>query len=564
MFNPVCDNLNLLWARLLIEECARLNIQDVCIAPGSRNAPLTMACANHCKLHCHTHFDERGLGYMALGIAKASHRPVLVICTSGTAVANLYPAFIEAAQTGVLLLVACADRPDELLNCGANQAIRQPGIFAHYPVAEVALPAPTELFSPRALLGKLDDLVGQMYTQQGPALLNCPYREPFYPNGQSIDFSSYLATIEPWLKHDQPLSYVSRPLTNSELAPDWPPSKHSKVLIILGAMASEQANAVLSWARTTGWPIIADIQSQVTGFSEVISAVDLLLSHTKLASAEFDLIIQFGGRLVSKTLGQWLSGQTGGYYQIEPLGRRLDPSWQTTHRFATDAKSWIHAHPAPTYQREDAMLWRRAQQQLPIPQGDDELAMVAILATLIPPQSALMLGNSLAIRHMQIVANRLPKRLDIYTNRGCSGIDGLLASGCGIAQYAELTTVLLGDTSLLHDLNSLVLTKTIRSTLIICVINNDGGGIFELLPVPKHNHLARDYYQLPHGIGFQAAAVQFGINYKHVIDPISLCTAYEEALQQGGTHLLEISSEPSSASKALHRLGEQVRELSSL
>ncbi|CAG9295340.1 2-succinyl-5-enolpyruvyl-6-hydroxy-3-cyclohexene-1-carboxylic-acid synthase [Celerinatantimonas diazotrophica] len=564
MFDPVCDNLNLLWARLLIEECTRLNIQDVCIAPGSRSAPLTIACAHHAKLRCHTHFDERGLGYMALGMAKASDHPVLVICTSGTAVANLYPAFIEAAQTGVLLLIACADRPDELLNCGANQAISQPGIFAHYPVAEVALPAPDEHFPARALLGKLDDLVAQMRSQQGPALLNCPFREPFYPHSQAIDFSAYLADVEHWLSHDQPLNCFTPSLTGQVRTPSWPPAEQTKVLIILGAMDADQANAVLNWAKNTGWPIMADVQSQVAGSSRVISAVDLLLRHSKLASSQFDLIIQFGGRLVSKILGQWLNTQTGEYYQIEPRGKRLDPNWQTTHRFYADAKSWINAHPAPSYQLDDAMHWLQAQQQLPIPQGDDELAMVATLATLIPTQSALMLGNSLAIRHMQLVANHLPKALNIYTNRGCSGIDGLLASGCGIAQYAAVTTVLLGDTSLLHDLNSLALARTTRTTLIICVINNDGGGIFELLPVPTQNHLARDYYQLPHGIEFRAAAVQFGINYQRVINPSTLSTAYEQALQQGGTHLLEILSEPGAASKAIHRLGEQVRELSSL
>lgn len=564
MFDPISDNLNLLWARLLIEECSRLNIQDVCIAPGSRNAPLTMACAAHEKLRCHTHFDERGLGYMALGMAKATQRPVLVICTSGTAVANLYPAFIEAAQTGVLLLIACADRPDELVNCGANQAITQPGIFAHYPVAELSLPAPTEHFPVRALLGKLDDLVAQMHAQQGPALLNCPFREPFYPQGQSVDFSPYLASIQSWLNHDKALSYVSPALTSCDLAPCWPPSRQTKVVLILGAMAPSQANAVLSWAQETGWPILADVQSHVAGDSQVVSAVDLLLRHTPFASSQFDLIIQFGGRLVSKALGQWLAKQTGEYYQIEPQGQRLDPNWQTTRRFNIDAKSWINAHPAPAYQREDARLWQQAQQQLPMPQGDDELAMVATLAPLIPADSSVMLGNSLAIRHMQMVAHRMPKTLNIYTNRGCSGIDGLLASGCGIAQYAKVTTVLLGDTSLLHDLNSLALAKTITTTFIICVINNDGGGIFDLLPVPKQNHLARDYYQLPHGIGFQAAAVQFGIKYKKIIDTMTLCTAYKEALQQGGTHLLEISSEPGAASKAIHQLGEQVRELSSL
>jgi 2-succinyl-5-enolpyruvyl-6-hydroxy-3-cyclohexene-1-carboxylate synthase len=148
-------DLNLLWASLIIEELSRLGVEHVCMAPGSRSTPLTLACAANNKLTKHCHFDERGLGFMALGLAKASNTPVAIITTSGTAVANLYPAIIEASLTRVPLIILSADRPPELLDCGANQAIAQVGMFAQY-AKQLSLPVPDLHLTPTALLSSLD------------------------------------------------------------------------------------------------------------------------------------------------------------------------------------------------------------------------------------------------------------------------------------------------------------------------------------------------------------------------------------------------------------------------
>ncbi len=176
------DNLSLGWARLIIEELWRLGLRDLCFAPGSRSAPLTLAASQHGQLRCHSHFDERGLGFLALGLAKRSARPVALITTSGTAVANLYPAVVEARQSGIPLIVLSADRPPELIDCGANQAIPQVGIFAGYPVFSQNLPTPTSRISPRFLLGTLDQLWLTLAQNPGPAHLNCPFAEPLYPH----------------------------------------------------------------------------------------------------------------------------------------------------------------------------------------------------------------------------------------------------------------------------------------------------------------------------------------------------------------------------------------------
>ncbi|MFM2481915.1 2-succinyl-5-enolpyruvyl-6-hydroxy-3-cyclohexene-1-carboxylic-acid synthase [Celerinatantimonas sp. YJH-8] len=566
MVNPQCNNLNLLWAELIIEELFRLDVRHICIAPGSRSAPLTLAAANHPELIRHVHFDERGLGFFALGIAKATHQSVVLICTSGTAVANLYPAFIEAAQSGYPLIVLAADRPEELIDCGANQAIHQPGIFANYPHRELDLPTPDIHFPPRALLGKLDDLIQQGAQQKAPVLINCRFREPFYPDETTTDFSEYLSGLKTWFTHRHPLCRIHPHQLQISSHPQWPPLPEQRVLIILGALESpEIAQQIVQWANQSGWPVLVDIQSQALAMEGVIHSAEQLMYHSRLQNDTVDWIISFGGRLVGKQLQKWLDRQTAQHWHIQPTGKRLDPNWQISESWHCMIEQWLQSHPPLNRNSLQSSAWQHWQQQLPAPDGENELTYCATLSTLIPSHSQLMIGNSLAIRQMQLVAGgRLKPDITIYANRGCSGIDGLIATGCGLASTGITTTMILGDISLLHDLNSLALTRQLTATVIIIVFNNDGGAIFDLLPVPKQNHIARDYYQLPHGYTFASIAAQFQLHYAVIEGCQALATQYTQALQEGGIHLLELKSRADTATRAIHRLGEQVRELTSL
>lgn len=551
MIKTHCENLNLLWAQLLVEEFYRLGVHDLCIAPGSRNAPLTLAAAAHESITCHTHFDERGLAYYALGLAKASERPVVVICTSGTAVANLYPAFIEAAQTGIPLIVACADRPGELVGCGANQAIHQPGIFADFPVAEVDLAAPDIDFPARALLGKLDDLVNVALTTPGPVLLNCPYREPFYPQQTPVDFTAYLAPLSGWLQSRRPLSRQNINRLVPEKADNW--SQNPTTVVVLGAMCRADMSAVIQWAESTGWPILADIQSQAFGETDVVTDVDRLLVDKPFADAQFERVLQFGGRLVSKRMQQWIAAQSGEHWIINPKPGRLDPAWRGDQFWQCPIAEWLAVHPTQDNLSTDKICWLEAQAKLSPVSGEHELAWMAALTKVIPAGSRLMLGNSLSIRELQMVGGRM-QGVTCYANRGCSGIDGLLATACGIACDGTPTTLVIGDTSLLHDLNSLALCRRNGINLVIVVINNDGGGIFDLLPVPEKNHVNRDFYQLPHGLTFEGAAAQFGLHYERIDHADVLQQSYRDALCAGGVHLLELASTPGAARREIRRL----------
>lgn len=233
---------NLLWGTLILEELSRLGIRHICMAPGSRSTPLTLAAAKQTKLKQHLHFDERGLGFMALGLAKASQTPVAIITASGTAVAYLYPAVIEAWLTRVPLIVLSADRPIELTDCGANQAITQPAIFAQY-AKQINLPIPDMTIRPETLLTLLDEAINN---QSQPVHINCIYREPLYPTTMSADFSQYLNTLGNWQHTDKAYNQYGKPSLISLPSQDTMMRfVHGKGVIIVGTLSQQQNPEVL-------------------------------------------------------------------------------------------------------------------------------------------------------------------------------------------------------------------------------------------------------------------------------------------------------------------------------
>nr|MDT0252802.1 2-succinyl-5-enolpyruvyl-6-hydroxy-3-cyclohexene-1-carboxylic-acid synthase [Endozoicomonas sp.] len=235
--NPA--NINGIWSAVLIEELWRLGVRHCCIAPGSRSAPLTFAVASHGKMTSHVHFDERGLGFFALGLAKATGQPVALVTTSGTAVANLYPAIIEAHQSGVSLVVLTADRPPELIDCGANQAIDQLGVFGAYTGARLDLPTPERAISLRWLLTSIDQSFARSCGQGLPFHINCMFREPLYPQQLEgavlMDNAAYVSSVERWTVSQQPYTdYFLPELTRLPQGESWQNFVDGKGLIVVG------------------------------------------------------------------------------------------------------------------------------------------------------------------------------------------------------------------------------------------------------------------------------------------------------------------------------------------
>ncbi|WP_313363728.1 2-succinyl-5-enolpyruvyl-6-hydroxy-3-cyclohexene-1-carboxylic-acid synthase [Mixta calida] len=545
------SSFNRRWAQVIIATLARHQVRHICIAPGSRSAPLTLAAANEPALACHTHFDERGLGFFALGMAKGLNAPVALIVTSGTAVANLLPAVIEARLTGERLIVLSADRPPELIGCGANQAIAQPGIFSHF-ARRCDLPRPTPDISARWLAATLDEAIAA--TRAGALHVNCPFAEPLY--GPEDDaWRDWLSPLAEWPQQETP--WVSHSVGDGQAPqPDWLRWREKRGVVIAGRIKAEEGAALANWAERLGWPLLADIQSQ-TG--QPLPCADLWLNSPRAQRllTQAELVVQFGGNLVSKRLLQWQQqARPQQWWLIDPLPGRRDPASQPGRRIVSEIDVWLQAHPA-----RDAACWApelsalaaAMQQQVgALLAEEDEALMAHRLAELLPPQGQLCLGNSLLVRLADALA-QLPAGYPVCTNRGASGIDGLIATFAGLQRAVPRPTLaLLGDISTLYDLNSLALLRQVDIPLVLVVVNNDGVRIFSLLPTPPDRREA--FFTLPQGVSFAPAAQMFGLDYRRVEKWETLHEAVHRGFTRRGATLVEFCVPPDRGAEAFARL----------
>ena len=565
MFASQHATFNHVWSSLLLEELYRLGVRDIALASGSRSAPLTMAAAAHAGFRRHLHFDERGLGFMALGLAKGSGRPVAVIMTSGTAVANLWPAVAEAQLTGVPLIILSADRPPELIDNGANQAIDQQGIFGRYPVYQQNLPSPTPTIPAAFVLSSVDQALAQQALTPGPVHFNCMYPEPLYPGDAYQDFSDYLAPLGDWLHSSEPWSPWQQGEQHCPRQPDWAALQGKCGVIVAGRIQDPaEAQRVAQLAERLGWPLLADLQSQIRFDARNLIHMDLALQNscfvTELARAE--VLLQFGARLISKRLGQFIKQHPWqDYWLVDPQPARLDPDYRLRRRLVCTPGAFAAAHPVD----HRHLPWHRLAERQQGISGQirracdrfSELGVCHRLTQLI--QGQLFVGNSMPARLMDMLGEtgKGPSRL--MTNRGASGIDGLIATAFGFSLSSdEPTTLLLGDLSALHDLNSLALLGKGSRPLVVILLNNDGGSIFRMLPVPTKDALLETYYCLPHGLHFEHAAAMFGLHYRAPTTLAEFEQDYATALEKGVT-LIEIKVPSNEVAEDLKALGTLIR-----
>lgn len=565
--------LNLLWGSLILEELARLGVQHICMAPGSRSTPLTLAAAKQDKLKQHIHFDERGLGFLALGLAKSSRAPVAIITTSGTAVANLYPAIVEAWLTKVPLIVLSGDRPPELIDCGANQAIIQPGIFMHY-AKQINLPTPDTQIAPQALLSQIDIAVTN---QQQPLHINCMYREPLYPAEISqlnimAEFTDYLFEIKQWQYHNHPYLQVAhhhlKALPNAAQLAQF---SQAKGVIVAGTLSPEQSpQELIDLADILGWPLLTDAQCQLRQHPQAINHIDQLLHlpQVKAILAEAEHVLVIGGRLLSKRLISYLEQHKWrSYWQVLPQQERLDQSNSAKQLFLGTAAD-IANLPWPSSNFADwAQNLTELNQQLEqffIQHIDDgEFGEAKIIRAITSQQTnlnQLFIGNSLPVRLFDMFAPIKQHTACTYTNRGASGIDGLLATACGVAaDKMTATTLIIGDISQLHDLNSFAIASKLQSPMVIVILNNDGGNIFNLLPVPSEQ-VRQDYYRLSHGFEFGYAAAMFNLPYNRVESIEDFNDAYQEAISYEGCSVIEVIVAPQQSSTQIANIAQWIKQ----
>ncbi|HDZ47440.1 hypothetical protein LCGC14_0057380 [marine sediment metagenome] len=560
---------NHVWAALTLEELYRLGVRDVVLAPGSRSSPLTMVASEHAGLRCHCHFDERGLGFMALGIARGSQRPVVIITTSGTAVANLYPAVVEAKLFGVPLIVLSADRPIELLDNGSNQAIDQRDIFSRHTIVHHDLPPPDAEIKAAFVLSTIDQAVDQQRRTTGPIHINCRYREPLYPGRCLVDASDYLAPLGRWLTTSTPWSDWQDSTAIPGPKSEWETFAQHKGMIVVGRVEGnaddfQQAQQVVELSKQLGWPLLADVQSQVRFDPQNLIHFDLALHDVRFSAelANAEVLLQFGGRLISKRLTQFIAQQPWqDVWLVEPLPQRLDPDYCVKRRLICPPADFIAGLPeipeqTPWHQLDS--LQRRTSQLLEERCTTfSEVGVCHQLAQLAEGQ--LFIGNSLPARLMNMLGTHRQTPLRVLANRGASGIDGLIATAYGLScTCSEPTTIVLGDTSALHDLNSLALLKQATQPQVVVVLNNDGGSIFHMLPVPKEGELLERYYRQPHGLSFEYAAKMFGLGYSAPNSLDTFAAAYTQALQVGVT-LIEVTVPHQQVADDLKALGLAIR-----
>lgn len=547
------------WAAVILEALTRHGVQHVCIAPGSRSTPLTLAAAENRALIAHTHFDERGLGHLALGLAKASQQPVAVIVTSGTAVANLYPALIEAGLTGEKLILLTADRPPELIDCGANQAIRQPGIFGSHPSQTLSLPRPSHDIPARWLVSSIDNALGQLHS--GGVHINCPFAEPLYGemDDTGLDWQQALGN---WWQSDKPWLREGLRL-ESEPQRDWFFWRQKRGVVVAGRMSAAEGKKVAEWAKTLGWPLIGDVLSQ-TG--QPLPCADLWLGNAKAVTelAQAQIVVQLGSSLTGKRLLQWqASCEPDEYWLVDNLPGRLDPAHHRGRRLVCSVDRWLDLHPAETRHSwcvDVPELSRQAWQTTVVQReifGEAQLAHR--ISDYLPEQGQLFVGNSLVVRLIDALG-QLPAGYPVYSNRGASGIDGLISTAVGVQRgSAKSTLAIVGDLSALYDLNGLALMRQVSAPLVLIVVNNNGGQIFSLLPTPADER--ERFYLMPQNVHFEHAAKMFGLRYHRPENWAALDEVMHGAWRQPVTTVIELVVNDTDGAQTLQHLLAQVSQL---
>lgn len=501
---PGCSNRS--WGRALVCGLQKLGAGRFFMSPGARGSALVAAIAEE-GIEATVHFDERGMSFAALGWAMATGLPAVCVTTSGSAVANLLPACIEAFHSSLPLIFVTADRPPELRGTGANQTIHQPGIFGNFVRAEADLTPPGDLSQLPAILENL--VAAAIGETPGPVHLNVPFPEPVLPQGEVEDF--LLPTLRP----------PQIPKTSLKIPVSFFDSPNGVILVGRLPLAEQPSAAhLLQLSELLGWPLIADALSGARLLPGVIGHADWILQSRHVPPPE--RVLHFGGSLVSKRLGEWMSPCRGeNYLQVRRFPENLDPWHQSPAILRTDIAEFLDSlsfRPRSGWRDIWLEANRAAAEILSEVLETNQLSEPAIARAVAANSSLLFVGNSMPVRDFNSCAeSQSPHPIQILGNRGASGIDGNIATIAGISSGSgKSVTALIGDLTVLHDLNSLALLRGEPVTLV--VVNNDGGGIFRFLPLGIDPADRERFWETPHGMDFCHAAAQFGLEYHRPAD----------------------------------------------
>jgi 2-succinyl-5-enolpyruvyl-6-hydroxy-3-cyclohexene-1-carboxylate synthase len=514
-------------AQSILEICQQKGVKHIVISPGSRNAPLTIGFTNNPYFKCYSIADERCAAFFALGIAQQIQQPVVVVCTSGSALLNYYPAFAEAFYSQIPLVVLSADRPQHKIDIGDGQTIRQENVFANHSLFNANLSENNSLENDHLVQMALHNSVAK----KGPVHINVPFEEPLYEtvsdlqvHPKIIEFTTEKkpfeidpSTLAVWKSASKKLILVG------ELFPNSVEQRYLELL------ANDPSVVVLT-EKTSNLhhpTFIDQIDTLITPFDEA-----------DLKAFQPEILLTFGGMVVSKRIKAFLRKyKPEHHWHIDEL-RAYDTFGALTNHFETKINVFLSQLLTEdtfesTYKSGILSIWKdrvakHKEYNSKIPFSD--FKVFDFICKNLPENCQLQVSNSSAIRYIQLfdVASSIP----VFCNRGTSGIDGSTSTAIGASVVSTLPTVLItGDIGFLYDSNALW-NNYIPSNFKIILINNGGGGIFRILPGHEETETFNTYFETSHQLNASHLAKMYGLNYFNATDETSLDQQFSAFLAQ--------------------------------
>ncbi|MFH0733269.1 MAG: 2-succinyl-5-enolpyruvyl-6-hydroxy-3-cyclohexene-1-carboxylic-acid synthase [bacterium] len=532
-------NINYLISSVFIKRLQALGVKHALISPGSRNTPLVCVLAECTEITKTVIIDERSSSFFALGTAKVSNTPVLIVTTSGTAVAELYPAIVEAYQNRIPLIICTADRPAELLDCGANQTINQDNIFANHIRMYYNI---KQFNTTEESLNKLLDITEEVYLiatrfDSGPVHINFPFDKPLEPESFTTNINSDVfekineSVNKPITDFSNNYNLVSKKITN--VAEKLKSLRKGIIIVGPGNYSTEFFDQCLLFAKMFNFPIFADALSSFRFYKSsnkfLLNNYPIFLANELIfEKLQAEIIIQFGKTPTAKYLLEYFGKSNAYKILINTFGGLFDPSKSADLILGIDELKFLKTllSDLNEFDLSPNSTW------FDLIKGLDDIAETVKSKTIIdadfpfegkivlevlknvPQNSNLVLANSMPPRDLDYYAGSVDNNVTVYCNRGASGIDGNTATAAGIAANClQNTYFITGDLSFLHDIGSLFVLKQQDIRLCVVLINNNGGGIFNMLPISKNENVFEKYFLTPHNLSFKEIVKGFGGNY---------------------------------------------------
>ena len=525
------------YVNQFVETIKRTGVEDVVICPGSRSTPLAYAFAKSEGFQFYRQIDERSAGFFALGIAKAKKTPVVLLCTSGTAAANFFPAIVEAYYARVPLLVVTADRPHELREVGAPQAIDQIHLFGKHVKWTVDFPIPEDNEESLPFIERhIYRAVSTSKTSpMGPVHINVPFREPLLINMDQHHSALQVSKVE------------MGQLVPGEEFIHWYKGilqKEEKGLFIVGD-SLHTTEGFWEFVKTVQWPVLADPLSNLRSsvpedcMHLCIDQYDALLKESSFKENVVpNVVVRFGAQPVSKPLTQFLKAcKPTVFIAVDESPIFRDSLHIVTHHVQVGATSlWIPIQDKQTSNYLEN--WSKANEiatthiQAYLEMEEDEGALAGTLFESLPNGADLFASSSMPIRDVDTFFNKTSKDIQIYANRGTNGIDGVVSTALGVqAATGRQSFLLIGDLAFVHDVNGLIVSRFQQTNITIVVMNNDGGGIFSYLPQSTEKNYFEHLFGTPTGLEFSHIAAMYDAQY----DAVHTKEAFKHALNQTKT-----------------------------